>query len=223
MAINFDMENNLINITSPQNTLSIQDLIDAIRIQEASDEGIFYSQIATASGKEDLGGDVYIGITVNLIAPWQIKFWEGSYIAKISGGNLVGGPSGDPVAYSAGVQVLLIQSAASTIVIQSSGSCLTQSEHDKLMSLPILSEIEASTVIAKQDGLIEALGLMQSNYYLDQTEYTEYNGSKLMTSGRIRTYSSAVSVGSSLNVLATYLITSVWDDDELTTYRVVKQ
>lgn len=121
MAIEFDHANKLINITSPQDTLSCQDLIDAIRTEEASERGIAYPQIATASGKESLGGGVYVGMTINLIPTWQVKWWEGNYIAKIFGGNLVGGIDGDPVAYSAGVQVLLVQSAASTIVVTSDG------------------------------------------------------------------------------------------------------
>lgn len=121
MAIELDHEQQLINITSPQDTLTCQELIDAIRTEEASASGIVYPQIATASGKESLGEGVYVGMTVNLIPPWQVKFWTGNYIAKVSGGNLVGGISGDPIAYSAGVQVLLVQSAASTVVVTSDG------------------------------------------------------------------------------------------------------
>jgi hypothetical protein len=121
LAIEFDHDQQLINITTPQNTLACQDLINAIREEEASDRGIVYDTIATASGKEDLGEGVYVGMTVNLLSPWQIKWWDGSYIAKVAGGNLVGGILGDPIAYSAGVQVLLIQSAASTLVVSSEG------------------------------------------------------------------------------------------------------
>ena len=136
MAIEFDHTNHLINITSPQNTLSCQELIDAIRTEEASATGIWHPQIATASGKEDLGSGVNVGMTVNLISPWQVKFWSGNYIAKVAGGNLVGGLGGDPIAYSAGVQVLLVQSAAATIVTQSTGSGLSAEEHDALMAVP---------------------------------------------------------------------------------------
>lgn len=136
VAITFDHTNHLINITSPQNTLTCQDLLDAIRTEEASASGIWHPQIATASGKEDLGSGVMVGMTVNLVSPWQVKFWAGNYIAKVAGGNLVGGLSGDPIAYSAGVQVLLVQSAAATIVTQSTGSGLSAEEHDALMALP---------------------------------------------------------------------------------------
>lgn len=117
MAIEFDHALHLINITGAQSDLTCQDLINAIRTEEASATGIYYPQIATASGKESLGSGVSVGITVNLVDPWQVKFTAGNYIARVSGGNLVGGLGGDPIAYSAGVQVLLIQSAASTVVL----------------------------------------------------------------------------------------------------------
>lgn len=125
MAVTFDHDTSMIDIASPQTTLACADLIDAIRTEEASERGILYPQIATASGKEALGDGVYVGLTVNLLDAWQVRFWSGNYIAKIAGGNLVGGPGNDPVAYSAGVQVLLIQSAASTVVESGGGSGLT--------------------------------------------------------------------------------------------------
>ena len=134
MALSFDHAAQLIEVTSPQVTLDVQSLIDAIREEEASERGICYPQIATGSGKESLGGSVAVGITVNLLSPWQVRFWAGNYIAKASGGNMVGGIAGNPIAYSAGVQVLLIQSAASTVVAVG-GSALTTTEHDQLMAL----------------------------------------------------------------------------------------
>ncbi len=123
----------LIKLTG--DTLDVQDLINAIRNAEASEEGIQYGVIAEASGKEDLDTGVQVGLTVNLLGTWQVQFAQGNYIAKIGGGNLVGGPSGDPVAYSAGVQVLLIQSAASTIVTQSTGSGLSAEQAAQLAAI----------------------------------------------------------------------------------------
>lgn len=113
--ITFDHEQHLINLTN-QSILSVQELIDSIRTHEATSEGVGYPVIGKASGKEMLDFGVSVGITVELVSPWQVKFEDGNYIAKIAGGNLTGGIVGDPVAYSPGVQVLLVQSAASTIV-----------------------------------------------------------------------------------------------------------
>jgi hypothetical protein len=129
VAISVDYDQHLILVTG-QDTLSCQELYDFVREIESDEHGITHDQICSGSGKEDLGGGVYVGMTINLFSPWQIKFDAGNYIAKIAGGNLVGGIFGDPIAYSAGVQVLLIQSAASTIVIGdgSSGTGISAGE-----------------------------------------------------------------------------------------------
>ena len=154
MAYNFDFDSRIIHVVNPQTDVTISDLHAAIRNAEASTTGIQYAKICNASGKESLGPGVAVGITLELLG-WQIKFWDGDYMAKVAGGNLVGGLDGDPVAYSAGVQTLLIQSAASTVVQISGGSGLSAAESDKLMSLPS-ADTTAATVWAK-DGAGEKL------------------------------------------------------------------
>lgn len=91
-------------------------LYDAIKLAQASEEGIIHDRIAAGSGLNPLGPGVQVGLTVELLGAWQLRFAEGNYVARVAGGNLIGGPAGDPIAYSAGVQTLLIQSAASTVV-----------------------------------------------------------------------------------------------------------
>jgi len=220
MAIDINFVDELIYITSPQTDVLCQELVDAIRDREDDWEGIQYPKIADATGKQSLGEGVQVGITIELLEDWQVKFWAGNYIAKISGGNLVGGPGGDPVAYSAGVQVLLIQSAASTIVNTGGGSGLTSLESTQLFSIPTLQQIEASSILAKQAELIRALGLIHENHYIDQTVYDTYQGQPLLTSARIRLYGVKASVGTDANVIASYGITSTWQNNEMQTYRV---
>ena len=135
MALTFDFENELIRVNSPQTDVILQDLINDIRDMEASELGITYPQIANASGKEVLGTDITVGITVHLLNLWQLIFWVDNYIATVRGGNLVGGPGGDVIAYSPGVQVLLVLSAASTMVTNNTGSGLSTEEHDKLYKI----------------------------------------------------------------------------------------
>lgn len=138
----FDFQNTLIEVTYPQIEVDIQDLINEIRTAEAEIvPGINFPKIANASGKETLttvsGGTISVGITVDLQNGWQLHFWPSGYVATIAGGNLVGGPAGDPVAYSADVQVLLVQSASATLVTTAAGGGgLDQEEHDQLMGLP---------------------------------------------------------------------------------------
>jgi len=94
----------------------------------------------------------------------------------------------------------------------------------KLPSGDIAESGEYTTLLNNIEAyVLRTLGLTQENYYLDNTEYTSYQGAKLLTGGRLRIYSSAGSVGTGSDVIATYQITSVWTNDELDTYKVVKQ
>lgn len=120
--------------------VSVIDIYNAIKEARASQEGILYDAIAQGSGLVSLGGGTSVGLTVKLLGGWQLEFPSGAYIARISEGNLVGGPGDDPIAYSAGVQVLLIQSAASTVVSVSGGSG----------SAPTAAQNAAATVAALQ-------------------------------------------------------------------------
>jgi hypothetical protein len=110
----FDYTNSLIAITGTH-LVDCQDLYNNITQEEASSRGICFKNIANASGKESLSNSVYVGITINLLDLWKLSFTPGSYTAIISGGNLVSETGDPPVNYSSGVQVILLQSAASTI------------------------------------------------------------------------------------------------------------
>jgi hypothetical protein len=102
-------------------------LYTAIKAAQASVEGIIYDRIGRGSGLNILGPGVQVGLTVEVLGDWQLRFPAGNYVARIAGGNFIGGPGGDPIAYTAGVQTLLIQSAASTVVTEGGGG-LTQAD-----------------------------------------------------------------------------------------------
>jgi len=71
------------------------------------------------------------------------------------------------------------------------------------------------------DMLIRALGLMQENYYIDETEFNALN---LMTHSRVRIYNNSVNVGSGTGVIATYLMDATYEvGGKLIDYQVVKQ
>jgi hypothetical protein len=129
-------------------------LYGAIKTAQASEEGIIYAQIGRASGLNVLGPGVQVGITVQLLGSWQLQFPSGNYIARVAGGNLIGGPSDDPIAYTAGVQTLLIQSAASTVVIQGG-------------SIPTAAQNAAAVLAAAQATPIEANIKQVNNYVVD--------------------------------------------------------
>lgn len=120
MALVFDFVNSIIEVPAPQVTLDVQTLINEIR--DTEDEltpGLGYSKIADASGKENLGGGVLVGITVKLLDNWRIKFEDrpgpDTVSVRITGGNLVGGPDNNPIAPSTFTQVSLTSSSSATI------------------------------------------------------------------------------------------------------------
>ncbi len=65
--------------------------------------------------------------------------------------------------------------------------------------------------------LQRVLGLVQENFYVDQTIYDDNNN---LTSSRVRTYSNSSSVGTTTNILGTYLMTAVYDENKMTSYKM---
>lgn len=120
LPLSFDFYNSIIEVPAPETTLDMQYLINQIR--DAEDDlapGMAYSKIADASGKDDLGGGIYTAITVRLLDNWRIRFQARpgpeTIQCFIVGGNLVGGPGGNPIAPSAYTQVVQ-QSSASGVI-----------------------------------------------------------------------------------------------------------
>ena len=117
----FNFGTSLIDVDQGVTDVDCATLYTAIKSAQASEEGIIYDRIGSGSGLNALGPGVQVGLTLEVLGSWQLRFPDGNYIARIGGGNFIGGPSGDPIAYTAGVQTLLIQSAASTVVTTQGG------------------------------------------------------------------------------------------------------
>jgi len=118
----FNFQTAYIDVDAGVTDVDVIALYDAIKLAQASEEGIIYETAGKASGLNQLGPGVQVGITVELLGSWQLRFPAGDYTARVAGGNLIGGFGGDPIAYSAGVQTLLIQSAAATVVTSDGSS-----------------------------------------------------------------------------------------------------
>lgn len=115
MALSFAYPTKLIGVPQANaQPLLMQDLINAIRDEEASERGIVEPQIADASGKDALGSGVTTGITVSLRSSWLLNFTAGAYQATVSGGNLADALS--RISNTGSPQVLINSSAASTAV-----------------------------------------------------------------------------------------------------------
>ena len=128
MTISMDAYDKTIIIESPTTTVTIQELVNAIRNWEDELINLSYEKVMEAAGKEELGAGVQVGITLKLINDWRVQFEDRpppDYIScKIAGGNLVATNSynNNPIKPSAYTQVTIAQSVSATIGEGSSAS-----------------------------------------------------------------------------------------------------
>ncbi len=115
--ITFNKIHKLIIVGNPATEVSIQDLINAIRDYEDELMNLDIPSIANATGKQDLGGDLKVGITLELLNNWKVKFEDRGTptTCSVKGGNLVGAGGVYPIEPATNVTVLITQSSSATI------------------------------------------------------------------------------------------------------------
>jgi len=120
-TITFDKVKRLIQISIADAEVTIQEIINAVRDWEAMPNNMEIEQIINASGKQILGEELFVGITLELINNWRIEFAARpgpDYVrCMVSGGNLVAVNiyGNNPVKPSAFTQVIISQSTAASI------------------------------------------------------------------------------------------------------------
>jgi len=105
MAIDVNYYDSVIYITSPTTTVTVQELIDAIRSAEDSDIGMHFggpvktvtNGFADAEGAVDVGGGYLNPVTITLDTNWYIEFWDGVNLGTVGGGNVAGGKDNRPI------------------------------------------------------------------------------------------------------------------------------
>jgi len=110
MAIVVDFYQSIIFVTSPTDSVTVQQLIEGIRSAEDTPEGMSFGEevakltdaYADAEGKVDVGGGFLNPTTVTLADTWYVEFWDGVLLGTVSGGNLVGGLGSRPVRATVG-------------------------------------------------------------------------------------------------------------------------
>src|SRR3990167_980776 len=101
--------------------ITIQSLVNQIRNWEDNQANLSYPSLLSASGKEDLGGSVLVGITAKLENA-KLKFADRAYPTdcNVAGGNLVAvdenGDSVNPIEYSTNVTVTVARSTSAALV-----------------------------------------------------------------------------------------------------------
>jgi len=135
MALVFDKASKVITVEKPQRELTIQDFHDEIRLFEEKNQNLEVAQIVNASGKQDLGGGIQVGITLELINDWRLAFEArtdqevedegfppvaegGAVLCFVRGGNLVATNiyNNNPIFSTQNTQVTIAQSSSATII-----------------------------------------------------------------------------------------------------------
>ncbi len=122
ITINWFTSPRVITVLSPSADITIQDLLDTCRELEDDPANMVYSSLASAAGKENLGGGTLVGITMTLLnAVLAFEARPGpTYIqCRVSGGNLVAidssGEDISPIYPTAFTQVLTTASSSATL------------------------------------------------------------------------------------------------------------
>lgn len=121
ISIDYTVFPRIINIAAPANTLTIQDLYDTLMTLQAQPSGMDEPNIASASGLEELGGGVRVGLTITLLDA-LVRFEDRviDTVCKIFGGNLVSYDTENdlfldvPADFSENVMVTYTSSSSST-------------------------------------------------------------------------------------------------------------
>lgn len=125
MAIQLNPLTKVVEITSPTTTVTVQELVNAIRDWEDELANLSYAKVIDAVGKADLGGGVSTSITLTLSSTWQIQFWSGVGIAIIKDGTTVGGVGGNPVMATGGADTVIVNNTVGGTVGTISGTVPT--------------------------------------------------------------------------------------------------
>lgn len=129
VIIDWQSSPRIITVLAPSTSITVQDLLDTCR--EAEDElvNMVYPPLASASGKDDLGGGDLTGITVkllNALLAFEARGGPSFVKCQVNAGNLVavdsGGVSMDPIANTAYTQVKVTLSVSAALIPGSSGA-----------------------------------------------------------------------------------------------------
>lgn len=112
----------VITVLAPSTELTVQDLVDTARDLEDELDVLQYERLLDASGKEPLGGGVFVGITValnNAVIAFEARPGPTYVQCSLSGGNVAAFDSGgleiNPILPTAFTQVVRTSSSSATL------------------------------------------------------------------------------------------------------------
>jgi hypothetical protein len=104
-----------------------------------------------------------------------------------------------------------------TIKVRGVGNVIDNSSGASIDTDELVNPDNISNHVWQHINGMKILGLVQENYVMDQQIYDDYNGAKLLTSARIRTYQDSAKT----QLIATYQVTATWSNGACTSYQMV--
>jgi len=122
ITIDWEVSPRIVTVDAPSVEITMQDLIDTLRNEEAKVANMDDSSIVSASGKETLGGGVLVGLTVTLLnakLAFEARTGPAYIVCDAGGGNLVAidesGNDINPIHPTAFTQIVKTSSASATL------------------------------------------------------------------------------------------------------------
>lgn len=160
------------------------------------------------TGGDLLPGAKALGGAFFLKNDWYIRPYNADHRLLVSGGDLYHDDGTDFYLNTVGAYTVRIIQEVSALIFT-----ITADAGDVADSV-----WSHSTAVALDLNVKRILGLTQENFVIDNQVYQDYNGAKLLTSARIRTYVDEAKSA----VLATYQITATWNSGENILYQVLR-
>lgn len=145
LEVDFFEDPRIIEIASPSTEITMQDLVDTLRKIEDKFSGMSYSKLVDASGKQDLGGGVLVGITTDLQNA-QLSFEPRNTAAAI--GTVTTG-SGTPIQSPLGPTYNFIDTGANFVAagVHRGSLAINFTDHSVADVIEVVSSIELRTRI----------------------------------------------------------------------------
>ena len=117
MPIILDPISKVISVTSPTTSVTIGELISAIRKWEDELSSMTYDYVIDTAGKDDLGSSIYTALVMTLMSTWKVQFWNGVSLGIIRDGTLVG----DIMATGGSDTTIVLNTVGGVITVTGSG------------------------------------------------------------------------------------------------------
>jgi hypothetical protein len=249
--LGYDTDKRIMYVTSAPSAGALaldvrRDIYSAVKLDWLQNATLnkFKFPFRTSGGDTVIPGQQYIGNYVFLRYGWQMRPYEQDHALYLVNGYLLVDGGGEPWLPTVGDYTVNVRDTvpADAIVLETGVSGLTTQESNALINIEADQstiqtdiatiktdvsgiQVDVAAVVATQVSieaeLIRALGLMQENYQMDQCQYVDYQGQKLLTFARIRLYNTRDrALWNQGNLSAEYAVNATWSGQELVTYQV---